>query len=131
MMNRAQRTMKPQLNSWIVARFIAEVYTRNNLSSLPEFVAHDCQYYQEHTIIGENVYELQTHFAYTWINQQSVFEEVEYEIEEILSQKDIVSVKIRRRGVNKPDTDIIPEASRWEMFQLDEGKIVQRWTANV
>ena len=130
MINKAKRTLQHQLNAWIVTRFINEIYNGNNLSNLPEFVAYDCQYCGGPTIIGENLYELQMHFAYTWINQQEVFEEVQYEMEEVISQHDIVSVKVRRKGKTKSDSDPVQDLFRWEMFQLKEGKIVQRWITN-
>ncbi len=130
MINRAKRTLQHQLNTWIVARFIDEIYNGNNLSNLPEFISHDCQYCGEPAVIGETLYELQLHFAYTWINRQAVFEEVRYEMEEVISQHDVVSVKVRRKGKPKGDIDSVQELSRWEMFQLREGKIVQRWIAN-
>ncbi|MCF7805245.1 MAG: ester cyclase [Candidatus Marinimicrobia bacterium] len=130
MINRSKRTLQHQLNTWIVARFIDEIYNRNNLSNLPEFVAHDCQYCGDPTVIGEDLYELQMHFAYTWINQQAVFEEVQYEVEEVISQHDIVSVKVRRKGKAKSTIRTVRDLSRWEMFQLHEGKIARRWIAN-
>jgi len=128
MLRKDQHTFEQQLNTWIITNFVDEVYNRNNLSLIPEFVAYDCEYCLEQAVVG-SIVELQMHFAYIRINQEAIFDHVEYRIQEILTNQDIVCVKIRRIGVKMPDTEIIPDVTRWEMFQLEHGRIVRRWLA--
>jgi len=130
MINKSDRNLRYQLNAWIVARFIEAIYNRNTLDRLPDFVAKTCRFCHEQAVIGESLDDIRIHFVYTWINQEAVFHRVEYRMEEIMTHRDIVSVKVRRSGKVKADGPVVSELSRWEMFQLHEGKIIQRWIAN-
>ncbi len=122
MKTKIEHTLQTQLNAWVVTRFIDSVYNMKDIHTLPEFLAHSCRFRHENAVVGESLNELQVHFVYIWINQQQIFDQVEYAIEELVTRHDIVSVKIRRRGVKNKNTDLPVETYRWEMFQLDNGK---------
>lgn len=129
MRNKTASSLHNQLNKWIVVQFIDEIYNQKNLRHLSEFIHHDCQYCLEQTVIGEDFNEIQTHFAYMWVNHDNHFEAVSYQIDKVITRDDIVSIKLRRQGQPKSESDFTPVISRWEMFALSEGKIVQRWLA--
>jgi hypothetical protein len=130
MKKRIDRTLQGQLNIWIVTSFIEDIYNRKEIDKLPQFLAPWCKFYNEKTVIGECLADLHVHFAYTAVNQQALFNPIGYQIEELITHHDMVSVKLRRNGKSRSDKVVKPELGRWEMFQLNEGKIVQRWIAN-
>ncbi len=130
MRTRIEHDLQTQLNAWVVTRFIDSIYNMNHINKLPEFLSDTCRFCHENKVVGESLSDLQVHFVYTWINQQHIFDQVQYGIEELISSHDIVSVKLRRHGVRSSSQDIPEDTSRWEMFQLTNGKIVRRWTAN-
>ncbi|HKJ66459.1 MAG TPA: hypothetical protein VKA68_00745 [bacterium] len=129
MKKRIVRTLQNQLNAWVVCRFIDSVYNMNDINKLPEFIARSCRFCHEDTLVGECLDDVQVHFVYLWINQQQIFDHVQYQVVELITNHDIVSVKIRRQCVRNLNAKVPAESFRWEMFQLDNGKIVQRWTA--
>jgi|GEM_PF-2833333 len=130
MKNRTDHTLRGQLNSWIATRFIEDIYNRKKLNKLPTFLAPSCKFCHEQTVVGDSLAELHAHFAYTAVNHQAIFDPVEYQIEELITHNDMVSVKLRRKGKPRLNKAVKPELTRWEMFQLNEGKIIQRWIAN-
>ena len=123
--------MDPQQNKTVVNQFIEQILNRGDLSQLGYIIHSEFKFHGMPDT--ETLEDLKLAFAYLHVNWTHIYREVEFEIEEMQVEDDIVTVNLTRRGVLKHQyteagtTDEMCTVSVQETYRVVDGKIKERW----